>query len=89
MVVRVVLDRDRVVETFAQGADPRLEQTLLVLCRVVLEVLGQVAELTRRLDRLNGRLAARPLELGELGLQGGPLLGVEMLGSRFAHRTQR
>jgi len=33
---------------------------------VVLEVLRQVAELARRLDRLNGRRARRALELGEL-----------------------
>ena len=85
VLVRVVLDRDRVIQPLAQRADPRLEQTLLVLRRVVLEVLRQVAELARRLDRLHGGLAARPFELGELGLEGGALLGGQVLGSRLAH----
>ena len=89
VLVRVVLDGDRVVEALAQRADPRLEQALLVLRGVVLEVLGEVAELARRLDRLHGRLALRPLELGELGLEGGALLRGQVLGSRFAHETER
>ena len=46
-----------------------LEQALLVLRRVVLEVLGQVAVRARDRDRLDDRLAPRPLELGELGLR--------------------
>ena len=85
MVVGVVLDRDRVVEALPQLADARLEQTLLVLRRVVLEVLGQVAERARHLDRLDRRLRLRPLELGELGLQGGVLLGGQLLDSRLTH----
>ena len=89
MLVRVVLHRDRVIEALAQRADTRLEKPLLVLRRVVLEVLGEVAELAGRLDRLHGRLALRPLELGELGLEGGALIGGQVFGSRFAHETER
>ena len=66
-------------------ADPRLEQALLVLRRVVLEVLREVAELPRGLDRLDGGLAPRAFELGELRLEGGSLLGGEVLGPRLAH----
>ncbi len=46
-----VLDDLGAVEPRAQRADPRLEQALLVLRSVVLEVLRQVAELARLLDR--------------------------------------
>jgi hypothetical protein len=42
---------------------------LLVLGRVVLEVLGQVAEAARGLDRLDDLDALRSLELGQLGLE--------------------
>src|SRR5581483_534286 len=41
----------RTVEPRTQRADPSLEQALLVLRRVVLEVLREVAELARLLDR--------------------------------------
>ena len=53
----------------AQHPDPRLEEPLLVLRRVVLEVLGEVAVCARGRDRLYGFLPLRPLELGELGLE--------------------
>ena len=89
MLVGVVLHRDRVIEAIAQRADTRLEQALLVLRRVVLEVLGEVTELAGRLDRLHGRLALRPFELGELGLEGGALIRGQVFGSRFAHETER
>ena len=88
VLVRVVLDRHRVVEPFAERPDPRLEEPLLVLRSVVLEVLGKVAELARRLDRLHGLLALRPLELGKLRLEGGSLLGGQLLGPRLAHRSK-
>ena len=73
----------------AQRADTRLEQPLLVLRRVVLEVLGEVAEFAGRLDRLHGCLALRPFEVGELGLEGGALIRGQVFGSRFAHETER
>src|SRR5262249_51322638 len=68
VLVGVVLDGHRVIQALAQDADPGLEQPLLVLRGVVLEVLGQVAELARGLDRLHRFLAPRALQLGELGL---------------------
>ena len=46
-----------------------LEQALLVLRRVVLEVLGEVAEAAGGRDRLDDLLAPRALELGQLGLE--------------------
>ena len=49
-----------------QNRDAALEQALLVLRRVVLEVLGEVAVAARDRDRLDDLLPARPLELGEL-----------------------
>ena len=67
------------IETRAQRADARLEQALLVLRRVVLEVLGEVAELARGLDRLHDALAARAFELGELDAQRVGLLLGELL----------
>ena len=81
MLVGVVLDGDRMIQALAQGADPRLEQSLLVLRSVVLEVLREVAELARGLDRLDRLLAPRAFQLGQLGLESGALL--ERSGSRF------
>ena len=54
-------------QPLAENRDAALEQALLVLRRVVLEVLRQVAVPARDRDRLDDRLAPRPLELGELG----------------------
>ena len=54
------------VEAGAQCANPRLEQALLVLRCVVLEVLGEVAELAGLGDRLHDLAAARAFELGQL-----------------------
>ena len=68
-VAATPLDDLRPVEPGAQRADARLEQALLVLGGVVLEVLGEVAELARLLDRLDDLGAARALELLELGAQ--------------------
>jgi diguanylate cyclase (GGDEF)-like protein len=62
------------------------EGMLMAQSGVVLEVLGEVAELAGGLDRLNGLLALRPFELGELGLEGGALLGGQVVGSRLSHR---
>src|SRR5262249_38722741 len=69
-----------------QGPDPRLEQALLVLRGVVLEVLRQVAVLSRRLDRLDDRAPPWPLELSELGLERRPLRRGQVVGRRIAHR---
>ena len=52
MLVGLVLDRDRVLQALLEEVDPALEQPLLVLRGVVLEVLGEVPELARMLDRL-------------------------------------
>ena len=62
-----MLDDDGVLDPAAQDGDPALEQALLVLCVVVGEVLGEVAEPPRGRDRLDHLGALRALELGELG----------------------
>ena len=80
MVVALVLDGHRVVQPVLEQCDPALEHALLVLRRVVLEVLGEVAELARALDRLDDLEALRPLELRELGLEGRPLVRRQVLG---------
>ena len=46
-----------------------LEESLLVLRRVVLEVLGEVAVCAGGRDRLDDLLPLRTLELGKLGLE--------------------
>jgi len=69
VIVRVVLDHDRVVQPVPELANPRLEQALLVLRRVVLEVLGEVTERAGGLDRLDGGEPLRALEIGKLGLK--------------------
>ncbi len=89
MLVGVVLNRHRMVEALAQRPDPGLEEALLVLRRVVLEVLGEISELARSLDRLHGSLATRALELCELCLQRLALVRCQVLGSRLAHETKR
>ena len=73
----------------AQRADARLEEALLVLRRVVLEVLREVAELARRLDRGDDGGAARALELGELLAQRVRLLRREPLVYHFEPRPRR
>ena len=78
-----LLDDLRAVEARAQRADARLEQALLVLRGVVLEVLGEVAELARLLDRGDDLRAARAFELGELFAQRGGLLR----GEAFVRRS--
>src|SRR5262249_38814707 len=77
------------VEPRPQRADARLEQALLVLRRVVLEVLGEVAELARLLDRGDDLGAARALELGELLAQRLRLLLGEPLVYHFERRPRR
>ena len=77
------------VEPRAQRADARLEQALLVLRGVVLEVLGEVAELARRLDRGDDLGAARPLELLELDPQRLGLLRGQPLVYHFERRPRR
>ena len=84
--VRVAaLDDLGVLEPRAQDRDLALEQALLVLRRVVLEVLGEVAVPARDRDRLDDLLAARPLELGELGEELVPL----GRGQVLAHSRER
>ncbi len=57
------------VETRAQRADPRLEEALLVLGRVVLEILREVAELAGLGDRGDDVATPRAFELGQLGAE--------------------
>jgi len=64
-----LVDDDRPVQAVANRPDPRLQQTLVVLRRVILEVLGQVAEPPGRRDRFNHLLAAWSLQLSELQLK--------------------
>jgi hypothetical protein len=71
----------RLVEPVAEDRDPPLEQSLLVLCRVVLEVLGKVAVAASHPDRLDDLVAFRPLELREFGHESRVLLA----GHIFAH----
>ena len=60
MVVGVVIDDARGVDPVTQLCDPRLQQALVVLRRVVLEVLREVAEPTSGGDRLDRGGSARP-----------------------------
>jgi len=76
------------VEPVAQHPDPPLQQALLVLRRVVLEVLGQVAEPARGPDRLDDLGAAGAFELGELGLELLLLGEGQMLGSLLGPGTR-
>src|SRR5580765_2412974 len=88
--VRVAaLDDLGVLEARAQDRDLALEQALLVLRCVVLEVLGQVAVAARDGDRLHDLLAARPLELGELGEELVPLGRGQVLTHSYARVLDR
>src|SRR5437868_422421 len=58
-----------VLEARAQDRDLALEQPLLVLCRVVFEVLGEIAVAARGRDRLDDPLPARALKLRKLALE--------------------
>ena len=79
-----------VVEPVAERADARLEQALLVLGGVVLEVLGEVAELAGLLDRGDDLGAPRALELLELGPQRlGLLRGEPFVLYHFDPRPRR
>ena len=82
-----MVDDDRPVQAIANRPDPGLQQTLVVLRRVVLEVLGQVAEPPGRSDRLNDLLAARSLQLGELGLE--PFFWSGVIGSGLSRDMPR
>src|SRR5262249_10012889 len=66
LVPACVVDDLCVVESSTQHADPSLEQPLFVLRGVILEVLGEVAELARLLDCGDHLGAPRSFELGEL-----------------------
>ena len=83
---RRLVDEHGVVESRAQRPDARLEQALLVLGGVVLEVLREVAVLSRCLDRQNDRLTARALELRELGRELRALGRGQLVCLRLVHR---
>ena len=83
---RVLVDHLGVLEPRAEDRDPPLEQPLLVLRRVVLEVLGEVAVTARRRDRLDDRLPLRPFELRELGLELLALRVRQLLAALFGHQ---
>src|SRR6185437_9146393 len=84
------LDDLGAVQARPQRPDARLEQTLLVLGGVVLEVLGQVAELARLRDRSDDLLTPGPLELGELLAQRvGLLLREPLAVYHFERRPRR
>src|SRR5258708_628409 len=89
LVAARLFDDLGVVEPGAQRPDARLEEALLVLCGVVLEVLGQVAELARLLDRGDHLLATRPFELGYLRPQRLRLLRGQPLVYHFDLRPRR
>jgi hypothetical protein len=78
------VDEHSVVEARAQLPNARLEQTLLVLRGVVFEVLGQIAVLTRRLDRLNDCRSRGALELRKFVGERLPLRRCQLIDSRFA-----
>ena len=82
------VDEHRVVEARAQRPDAGLEQPLLVLGGVVLEVLRQVAVLTRGLDRLHHGRTLRAFELGELVGERLVLRRRQLVVSRLAHRRR-
>src|SRR5207244_11846448 len=89
LVATRIVDDLCVVEPCAKRADARLEHALLVLRRVVLEVLGEIAELARLLDRGHDFGAARPREVGELVAYGfGLLPRLPLLGHGLSSPTR-
>src|SRR5436190_77624 len=76
---RLLVDHLGIVEARAQDRDPALEQALLVLRRVVLEVLGEVAVASRYRDRVDHRTPPRALQLRELCLELRALSSRELL----------
>src|SRR5205823_4363224 len=64
-----VLDQQDPAEAIAEQRDAPFQQALLVLRRVVLEVLRQIAEAARARDRLDDVRSARTFELGQLGFE--------------------
>ena len=83
-VRRALLDDLCVVEPVAEDHDPPLEQALLVLRRVVLEVLRQVAVGASGADRLDDLSALRAFELGELGGEASVLLPCQLVSHQTA-----
>ena len=84
----LLVDEHRSLKAVAQDRDPALEQSLLVLGRVVLEVLREVAEAACRLDRVDDDGTARAFQLGQLGLELLLVRPRERLGLLSAHRKR-
>src|SRR5207302_4536164 len=64
---RAGLDDPVVLDDLLQLLDPALDEALLVLGRVILEVLGEIAELARALDLLDDVRPPDPGQLIQLG----------------------
>src|SRR5206468_1632173 len=84
----VLVHDHRAVEPIAQHPDAALKQTLLVLRRVILEVLREIAEAAGRRDRLHGLGTPRSLELRELCLELLLLRLRQRLGLVTRHRSR-
>ena len=65
----LLVNDDGAAQAVPQHRDAALEEALLVLGGVVLEVLREVAEAARGLDRLDDRDPPWALQLGQLGLE--------------------
>ena len=81
-----MLDDDGVLDSAAQDRDPALEETLLVLCVVVGEVLGEVTEAAGGRDRFHHLGPLRALELGELGCERVALSDSHRFSGTLGHR---
>ena len=71
-----VLDGHRVVQPVLQQGDATLDHPLLVLGRVILEVLGEVAELAGALDRFDDLRALGAFELASSASRAARCCGV-------------
>jgi hypothetical protein len=77
------------VQAVPEDGDASFQESLLVLCGVVLEVLGEVAKAASGLDRLNGLGTLGTLELRQLRLEVGLLGRGQMLDSvSYGSRTR-
>ena len=80
-----MFDDDRVLELAPEPCDPRLQESLLVLCGVVLEVLREITEGPRGGNRLDSSSALRPFHVGKLRLERRALRRGELLAFEIAH----